>query len=214
MVGYIYLIIDLLTRKKYVGKHHYHKPELDPNYHGSGRIIKRLYKKRPETLKMEYIKTCYSEEELNEWEKYFIFVFNTLHPNGYNLTEGGDGGIKCEEINRKISETLKGRPSPMKGKHHSDEVRKKMSESRKGENSPFFGKHLSEESIIKRTEKRTGIYNTKISKPVVQLTLDGKFVREWESMHEAGRNGFSYQKIYLCCRGIRKSHKGFRWEYK
>lgn len=36
MIGYIYLITDLLTGKQYTGKHHYDKPELDPNYHGSG----------------------------------------------------------------------------------------------------------------------------------------------------------------------------------
>ena len=184
ITGYIYLIIDLLTGKKYVGQHHYHKPELDPNYHGSGRIIKRLYKKRPETLKMEYIKTCYSEEELNEWEKYFIFVFNTLHPNGYNLTEGGEGVVPSditrkknseshkglcvgkanpffgkhhsEETLKKISEANKGRTAPNKGKHHSEETRKKISEAVKGRTAPNKGKPMSEEQKRKLSEANKG----------------------------------------------------------
>lgn len=35
-------------------------------------------------------------EELNEIEQFFILKFNTLAPNGYNLTVGGEGGKKKE----------------------------------------------------------------------------------------------------------------------
>ena len=52
------------------------------------------------------------------------------------------------------------------------------------------------------------------SKPILQFTLDGKFIREWESFSECGRNGFNKSHICACCNGKRKSHKGFRWEYK
>lgn len=167
MVGYIYLITDTTNGMKYAGKHHYDKPELDPNYHGSGTIIKNIYKKRPETLKEEYIKTCYSEDEMSNDEKHYIKVFNTLYPNGYNLTEGGDGGICCDEICRKISEAKKGKligeknpfygkthseetrrkiSKSLKGVKHSEESRRKMSESRSGEKNIMFGKHHSEET--------------------------------------------------------------------
>jgi hypothetical protein len=30
------------------------------------------------------------ENELNYWESYYVEKYNTLHPNGYNLTKGGD----------------------------------------------------------------------------------------------------------------------------
>ena len=103
MVGYIYLIIDLTNWKKYVGQHHYHLEKLDPNYHGSGYIIRQIYKKRPETLKEVYLKTCYTQEELDEWEQYYIEFYNTLYPNGYNLEKGGRRGVPCEETRRKIS---------------------------------------------------------------------------------------------------------------
>ena len=53
-----------------------------------------------------------------------------------------------------------------------------------------------------------------ISKTVLQYTLDGEFIREWESTQECGRNGFNQSLVAACCRGERKSHKGFRFMYK
>lgn len=62
--------------------------------------------------------------------------------------------------------------------------------------------------------KRIGKSNTngKRSKTVLQYTLDGKFVREWESYRECKRNGFNH--VSECCRGKLKSCEGFIWLYK
>ena len=52
-------------------------------------------------------------------------------------------------------------------------------------------------------------------KPILQYTLDGEFVREWESAKQAEREGgFNNVCICRCCLGQRKTHKGFRWSYK
>ena len=297
MVGYIYLITDTTNNKKYTGKHHYNKEgELDPNYHGSGVIIRNIYKKRPETLKEEYIKTCYSEEEMCSDEQYYIKFYDTLWPNGYNLTEGGEGEIPCEETRRKLSESrsgeknhmfgkhhseetkqkigevhkgkhiseeqkkklsvaLKGRimsdehkkkigeankdkhlseetkkkisqtkkglqsgeKHPMFGKHHSEESKKKMSQNHydcSGEKNPMFGKHLSEETKKKMSLSKKGKPNLKLSKQILQFTLDGEFIREWSSMNEIQKNGFNRNIIRFCCQGKRKSAYGFKWCYK
>lgn len=56
--------------------------------------------------------------------------------------------------------------------------------------------------------------NGKQSDPVLQLTLDEKLIKEWPSMTEAARNGFSESKISDCCNGKRKTHKGFLWMKK
>ena len=150
MVGYIYLITDTTNGMQYTGKHHYHiEGQLDPNYHGSGVIIKNIYKKRPETLIEEYVKTCYSEEEMNSDEQYYIKFYDTLWPNGYNLTEGGDGGVPSEETRKKLSEALK-------GKHHSEETKQKMRESQSGEKNHMFGKQLSEETKKKISDANKG----------------------------------------------------------
>ena len=52
------------------------------------------------------------------------------------------------------------------------------------------------------------------SKPVLQFTLDGEFVREWPSTMECERNGFSSGNVSACCRGERKTAYGFIWMYK
>lgn len=225
MVGYIYLITDTTNGMKYTGQHHYHiEGQLDPNYHGSGTIIKNIYKKRPETLKEEYIKTCYSEEEMCSDEQYYIKLFKTLWPNGYNLTEGGDGGIPSEETRRKMSLARKGKTPYNKGKPHSDETKKKISEvikekflndedyrrkiseTKKGRPAYNKGKPMSE-------EQKKKLKNGKCSKKVLQFTLDGEFVREWPSTHECGRNGFDRGFISACCNGKHKSAYGFKWCY-
>lgn len=54
----------------------------------------------------------------------------------------------------------------------------------------------------------------KLSKPVLQYTLDGQFVREWPSTMECGRNGFNHSAVAACCRGELKKYKDFIWKYK
>ena len=51
------------------------------------------------------------------------------------------------------------------------------------------------------------------SKPIKQYTLDGEFVREWVSISEAGRNGFSAGCVCMCCQGKNENHNGFIWKY-
>ena len=242
MVGYIYLVTDTTNGMKYTGKHHYHiEGQLDPNYHGSGTIIKNIYKKRPETLKEEYIKTCYSEEEMCSDEQYYIKLFKTLYPNGYNLTEGGDGLIPCEETRKKLSKAHKGKilseehrrkisethmglqsgeKHPFYGKHHTEETRRKLSNSHKG-------KHHTEESKKKMSDAHSGENNPfygkhhteefkkKFSKIVLQFTLDGEFIREWPSTREIERQlGFDNSAVGRCCLGKQKSAYGYIWRYK
>ena len=51
------------------------------------------------------------------------------------------------------------------------------------------------------------------SKKVYQYTLDGELVKIWSSTNECGRNGFCQGWVAACCRGERKTHKGFKWSY-
>ena len=65
-----------------------------------------------------------------------------------------------------------------------------------------------------------GDRNKKVSekahkKKVLQFTLDGEFVREWDSLCEIERQtGFPRTNISACCRGKHKSAYGFVWKYK
>ena len=49
-------------------------------------------------------------------------------------------------------------------------------------------------------------------KPILQLTLDGEFVREWPSTVDVGIEVSS--NICHCLRGQQKSAYGFKWVYK
>lgn len=62
----------------------------------------------------------------------------------------------------------------------------------------------------------TGIRRSYIKrcKPVLQYTLDGEFVREWESANEAGRNGYCCSSINRCCLNKYKKYKNYIWKYK
>lgn len=54
-----------------------------------------------------------------------------------------------------------------------------------------------------------------VSKEILQYTLNGEFVRAYLSAKDANRiSGFSSSHIADCCRGERKTHKGFKWTYK
>lgn len=65
--------------------------------------------------------------------------------------------------------------------------------------------------------KYNNTYGTRIercSKPVVQYTLDGQFVKVWKGAKQAEREGgFSLKGISMCCKGKQKYHKGFIWKY-
>lgn len=51
------------------------------------------------------------------------------------------------------------------------------------------------------------------SKRVVQRTLDGVLVREWASIADAAREGFSQPCITRVCKGTSRHHKGFVWAF-
>ena len=55
--------------------------------------------------------------------------------------------------------------------------------------------------------------NGKLSKRVLQLSLSGDLIREWDSTNECGRNGFNQRHVCDCCNGKLKTHKGFRFMY-
>lgn len=74
-----------------------------------------------------------------------------------NLTDGGEGssGLKMsDETKKKMSESRKGRISPMKGKRHSEEAKKKI--GRSGEDNAFYGKKHTEETKQQHSELMKG----------------------------------------------------------
>ena len=71
--------------------------------------------------------------------------------------------------------------------------------------------------IQRSADKRRGRPNLgvkeKLSKKVARCDLNGNVLEVYASVREAGRNGYIFTHIASCCRGKRKSHKGFIWRY-
>lgn len=71
--------------------------------------------------------------ELNVMERAAIALFQTITPNGYNLTPGGPGSGKASIATRqKLSAAGKGKTPWNKGVPHTPEAKAKVSESRRG----------------------------------------------------------------------------------
>ena len=98
------------------------------------------------------------ESKLDKHERFWIIRFNSLHPNGYNLREGGSRPSFSEESKRKMSEAHIG----MK---YSKETRHKLSESKKGK------KH-SLETKCKIGESNKEAYKRKRSNPTYQNKIE------------------------------------------
>lgn len=118
MYGYIYKTTNLINGKIYVGKKT--KSEFDPDYKGSGKVLKLAFKKYGwENFKVEFLCPCFSLAELNDEERCLIAHFDARNPEiGYNRSEGGDwgdvsGAMTLEEYdlwNKRKSEAQKGVP--------------------------------------------------------------------------------------------------------
>ena len=110
MIGYIYKTTNLKTGKIYIGQHLAEKFEPE-RYIGSGCLFKKVLERDgKENFVCELLKECFSLEELNESEKYFITKYNSQDRTiGYNIADGGEepwnrGKIMTEESRQKTSE--------------------------------------------------------------------------------------------------------------
>lgn len=72
-------------------------------------FYKAIRKYGVENFKWLIIDICSTNKELNLKEIYYIKYYNTLIPNGYNMSEGG--------------ENRSGKNNPMYGKHQSDKCK-------------------------------------------------------------------------------------------
>ena len=172
MYGYIYLIVNNVNGKTYVGKHKSSKLYNQDKYMGSGTILK-LAQKKYGIENFEKFLICYteSEEDACEKEKFWIAEYRRRGKAEYNIDKGGRGGgyekplstrIKLSEAakGRKLSEVTKKKISDAnKGKHHkphSEEAKKRMSLAKKGKPSPKRGCNLSDETKRKISEAKKG----------------------------------------------------------
>jgi len=86
----IYKTTNIVNGRFYIGQDAHN----DPNYLGSGLLLKQAIKKYGiNNFKKEILEHCLTKKELNEKEIFWINKLNAQERNkGYNITKGGNGG--------------------------------------------------------------------------------------------------------------------------
>jgi group I intron endonuclease len=140
MLWCLYTITNQVNGKQYIGissrvarRWIEHK-----SGHGSKLVYQAIKKYGLDALKFDiFCEGC--EEDIKKLEVAMIETCNTLAPNGYNLTLGGEGSLgwkPSKETRRKMSAAHSGEGNAMFGKKHSEETRRKLSEKAKGRKNP------------------------------------------------------------------------------
>jgi group I intron endonuclease len=189
---YIYCITNLINQKTYLGKRKCNKLPQEDLYMGSGFIIKQAIKKYGlNNFKKEIlIYGDFTEDEINEFEKYYISLYRLGGKAEYNVADGGTGGwtnpLNYELWLKHNKESHKGKPLSQqnkeniskahKGKIISLEHRKQISKTLKGkmagENHPQFGTHPSKETRNKMSLARIGKKPSNFGVKASQETID------------------------------------------
>lgn len=177
--GFIYLTTNNVNGKIYIGQHEFVKSaRVNATYIGSGgKHFKHAVEKYGrENFSRKILKVCYSIEEMNEMEEYYIKKYDATNPDvGYNLLPGAPyllNPSKLESVKKAKSERFSGEGNPMYGKRGEDNPnfgKKRTCKKTQGENhwnygkpSPFRGKHLSDEArkiLSEKTKARLSKYN-------------------------------------------------------
>lgn len=203
---------------------------LNDVYIGETKNSRESDHKRKFGSQIEYIEIDeVNSRDRKDWkplEIYWIQQFKAWGFNVLNKNEGGGGPITHSKKSRqKISQNKKGKPSSLKDKKRP-EISKKL-KGRKSYMTPetslkisqaLKGKPLSEEHKQKIKQTRGFLKNRKNTwqnTPVLQYTLDSKFLKEWSSQIEATKSlNKTGDGIGACCRGRQKSAYGYIWKFK
>ena len=153
--------------------------------------------------------------ELNNREQYYIEKYNTLAPNGYNLTYGGDGGKKIPVYvysaqNGKFLAAYSSltEASEMTGVGietisaiMSTTVAKRRTQSH---NLTFRREYVDSVSISELDRKSC--------REVYVYNLDGKYIRQYHSITKAAKElNCAASSIYKCLNGFSRRVGSYRF---
>lgn len=243
--GCIYCIENKINRKKYIGQTSKTYPSERLGMHrfnARNNVNSYLYnamrKYGEDNFEFKILIHNIPIEKLNFYEILWIKKLQTKAPNGYNMTDGGEGtrgfvpwnkGIpRSKETIEKLKKSymikkekgenkiLFGKNNPMYGRHPSKETIEKLSILFKGEGNPFYGKHHTEETKSRLSELRN-----KDKKRVAMCDIETEeVIKTFDSYAEASRylrNNTNYNKaddsaISRCARGKYNYVYGHKWK--
>lgn len=245
-MGYIYLITNTINQKRYIGQTTKTRPTdrfsqhkylaRHPEQEKYNSILHDAMRKYGvDNFSFNIVEEA-PNDLLNEKEIYWISFYNTKIPNGYNLTDGGDGTkgfsrLQSDEERlqksysmRKFFEEHPERKEELRERTlqlwQNPEYREKVTKSIqqfyqnnpdffKGEKNPFYGKHHSKESLEKiKTASR------KRQRPIAQLDKETlEIIQIFDGVKDAEYAlGVSHGWISKAARQDKIAY-GFRWKF-
>lgn len=178
------------------------------------RLSNHIYNKNLKDLKINIIDEI-PTNEWKFWEKYYISLFKSwgfVLENKNNGGNGPTGGYSLSQITKNKIGISNSKPKP---KGFGD----KLSKIRIGIPLPLgtgvkISKNKIGHSCYNDSQRGEKISKSK-NKPVIQYSIDGKYIKEWESGKQASKYiQIDSRGISLCCRGKGKTAGGFVWKFK
>lgn len=232
----IYKITNKVNGKIYIGQSidiiqrwNYHKSI--PNG-GCVKLYNAMRKYGIDNFIFEIEEIC-SQNDLDDKEIYYINKYNSHSSMGYNLTDGGSGGIG-RKLNKKQRRRLsrgKGGESIMQFSTTGEFIKEfySISEAENALKIPHeniikvlngqyksAGGYVFVKKSLYNSEESYACKRDKDVRPVKQYTLDGIFVREYENQLIASDvTGICNATISAVCRGnnIHKTAGGYQWVF-
>jgi group I intron endonuclease len=148
----IYLITNNITNEKYVGitklklksRFYFHKTTLN-----CPRLSNAIKKYGGDNFKIEILFNAFSIKDMINLENYFIKLYNTLSPSGYNLREGGKYGLFSEEVKQNMSIRWKEKWKNERYSEHLKKLDKYRNEYINSKKEPIVGVNIKNSSIIR-----------------------------------------------------------------
>jgi len=180
----IYKSTNKITGKVYIGQTKHTLDTRIKNHIKESKIksnrpfMSSINKHGIDNFTFELIDSANNLDELNDKEIYWINFYDSVFPNGYNVTGGGQGKkIKTtKELSRIISEGLKNSKKWQETKN-SEEYKKKMKKSFIGWNKgkKFTPEH--KEKIWEKNKARILDFNKSTSKKWIVVDKDNNIIR-------------------------------------
>ena len=171
----IYIITNKVNNKQYVGLDSNLPKRANEHLRGKSRcpaIGAAIKKYERDNFTVEIIRYPNVPRQILCWfERSHIAEQNTKAPNGYNLTDGGEGAIgrsPSANTREKLSDARR-------GKTHTAETKAKLSKAKRGENNPAKRHEVREKvSKAKRGKKASAETRAKMSKARRGKTLSAE----------------------------------------
>ena len=212
---YIYKVTNNITGKIYIGQHQtYRKYDY---YLGSGKyILKAIKKYGKENFTKEILEECIPCRHYKDLaEIRYIREYNCIHPNGYNLSSGGNGPIgykHTDETKLKLSILGKGRLAWNKGLKGVTTAWNKGIKNSTGKRDPNYVH--SEETRLKISMSNSGKIRSEEFKSKVSKSLIGKQVSDSTRL-KLSESAFN-RKTVECpiCGKIGQKPSMIRWHFE